>query len=178
MIRTRLTMLGGVLALALALAACSNGGTSDTGGQAAGGQSSGQNAGASEGASGSGTVSVTSGDLGQMLVDSQGRTLYVFLADKGSKSTCYSECADNWPALTASGQPTAGSGVEGSMLGTTARTDGTQQVTLDGHPLYLFAGDSAEGDTNGQGIGNVWYVAAPDGTPIKGDAGGGNGGRY
>jgi predicted lipoprotein with Yx(FWY)xxD motif len=125
---------------------------------------------------GSGTVTVHEGDLGQMLVDSQGRTLYLFLSDSGSKSTCYSDCASNWPALTTDARPTAGDGVEASMLGTTTRTDGTTQVTFDGHPLYRFAGDTAAGDTNGEGIGDVWYAVAPDGTPIK--KSGGYGGRY
>jgi len=166
-------MVMGVTAFALVQAACSNGSSGSTAnGNAAAGD--GQQGGQTDDVQ---TVSVSKGDLGQMLVDSHRRTLYVFLSDTSSKSTCYQDCADNWPALTTSGTPGAGAGVDASMLGTTRRTDGSTQATFDGHPLYVFSGDSAPGDANGEGIGNAWYVVAPDGTPIK-KAGGGYNGRY
>ena len=114
------------------------------------------------------TVQVESSDLGDIVVDADGTTLYVFLADEGTESTCYEECEDNWPPLTVEGDPVAGEGIDGSLLGTTERTDGSVQVTLDGHPLYFFAGDQAAGDTNGQGVGDVWFVVAPSGEAIQG----------
>jgi len=131
---------------------------------------------------GNATVAVRSTDeYGDVLVDSEGLSLYLFTEDEGSTSTCYDGCADNWPPLTVDGEPTAVSGVT-ATLGTTERDDGSTQVTAAGKPLYYFAGDSAPGDTNGQGVGGVWLLLAPDGSQIGGtdstttttdDAGGG-----
>jgi predicted lipoprotein with Yx(FWY)xxD motif len=114
------------------------------------------------------TVQVESSDLGDIVVDADGDTLYVFLADEGTESTCYEECEGSWPPLTVEGDPVAGEGIDGSLLGTSERTDGSAQVTLDGHPLYYFAGDEAAGDTNGQGVGDVWFVVSPSGEAIQG----------
>jgi predicted lipoprotein with Yx(FWY)xxD motif len=117
----------------------------------------------------SATVSVANTGLGKILVDSQGRTLYLFVQDTGTKSTCSGGCATAWPPLRASGKPTVGGGAKASLLGTTPRSDGKPQVTYDGHPLYLYQGDSKAGDTNGQavnGFGAPWYVLAPSGTAI------------
>jgi predicted lipoprotein with Yx(FWY)xxD motif len=105
--------------------------------------------------------------LGTILTDSDGNTLYVFLADTDGESTCYDECEDNWPVLEARGELEAGDGIDTALLGTTERTDGTQQVTYGGSPLYYFAGDEGAGDTNGQSVGDVWYVVGPDGEPIQ-----------
>ena len=108
-------------------------------------------------------------NLGKILVDSQGRTVYLFKKDTGSKSTCSGECAVDWPPVTAKGRPTAGSGVTASMLGTTKRSDGSQQVTYDGHPLYRYEGDQSAGDANGQGLvafGAAWYSVSPGGSQI------------
>lgn len=113
-------------------------------------------------------VEVASSDLGDILVDPDGRTVYLFLNDTDGESTCYDDCEANWPPLVAGGDPVAGDGVDASKLGTTERTDGTVQVTYGGMPLYHFAGDEAAGDTNGQEIGDVWYVVAPDGSPVEG----------
>ncbi len=171
--RTRTLVLLGGAPLALVLAACSNGsGGSGRGGNAGGGQ-------VSHGAAA--TIEVSKGILGQMLVDAQGHTLYVFETDTNGTSSCYGQCASMWPALMTDGSPTAGTGVMGGTLGTAARTDGSTQVTIDGHPLYTFSGDSAAGDTKGEGIGGVWFVASPTGTPLKAGSGtsgsnGGNGG--
>lgn len=112
-------------------------------------------------------LDVAESELGSILVDAEGRTLYVFLNDSGGESTCYGECAANWPALETDGEPQAGEGVEASLLGTTEREDGTLQVTYNEMPLYQFAGDEAPGDTNGQGIGDVWYVISVEGEPIQ-----------
>jgi predicted lipoprotein with Yx(FWY)xxD motif len=129
----------------------------------------------------SATVSVANTGLGNILVDSQGRTLYLFQKDSGTKSTCFGGCATAWPPLRANGKPTAGGGAKASLLGTTPRSDGKPQVTYDGHPLYGYQGDSSAGDTNGQGIngfGAPWYVLAPSGNAIttaSSSSGGGNG---
>lgn len=107
-------------------------------------------------------------DLGEIVVDSEGMTVYMFDSDTqgGDSSTCEGECATNWPAVTADAEPTA-EGIEGE-LGTIEGVDGETQVTLNGWPLYYFAGDSAAGDTNGQGVNGVWWVLTPAGEKIGG----------
>lgn len=99
-----------------------------------------------------------------MLVDAEGRTLYRFTRDTAGSgaSACYGECTVTWPPFTvpADKTPTGGPGVSGE-LSTIVRTDGTLQVTYDGVPLYFFANDVARDDTNGQGLGGVWFVVAP-----------------
>ena len=107
--------------------------------------------------------------LGQVLVDTRGMTLYLFEVETGSASTCYGSCAQNWPPLHTKGAPTAGSGSMQALLNTSARKDGTAQVTYNGHPLYFFVGDSKPGDTHGEGIsafGGSWYVVSPSGAKI------------
>lgn len=113
------------------------------------------------------TLETSDTDLGTIVVDSEGMTLYVFDNDSEGTSTCTGDCAANWPALT--GEVTAGEGVDENLLGTTERDDGSMQVTYDGLPLYYFAGDQAAGDTNGQAVGDVWWVVAPDGEKITDD---------
>jgi predicted lipoprotein with Yx(FWY)xxD motif len=161
----RTTAVAGVAALALVVAGCGGG----SGGAPAGayGGSSGAPA-----AAGSGTASVAlaQSDLGKILVDGRGRTLYRFEADKGTASTCDGACASAWPPLTTADQPVAGAGVSASKLGTAKRGDGTTGVTYNGHPLYTFAGDRAPGQTTGQGsdaFGAEWYVLSAAGTPIE-----------
>jgi predicted lipoprotein with Yx(FWY)xxD motif len=121
---------------------------------------------------GSGETEVESEDsaLGTILVDSKGNTLYVFMNDTSDVSTCTGDCAASWPALIAKGEVKAGGGgdVDESLLGTSARDDGKMQVTYNGHPLYYFSGDQAPGDTNGQGVGGIWFVVSPAGDPIQG----------
>lgn len=111
------------------------------------------------------TVQLADSDLGQILVASDGMTLYLFEADEGDTSTCYDDCAATWPALV-DDAPTAGDGVDGSLLGTTERDDGEVQVTYDGHPLYFYAPDEAPGDTLGQEVGDVWYVVDAEGAAV------------
>jgi predicted lipoprotein with Yx(FWY)xxD motif len=104
--------------------------------------------------------------LGKILVDSRGRTLYLFKKDKGTKSACSGACAAAWPPLRANGKPKAGSGVTASRLGTTRRSDGKPQVTYNGHPLYSFVMDTKPGDTKGQGFtafGARWFAVSPSG---------------
>ncbi|MCC5575434.1 phosphatase PAP2 family protein [Microtetraspora sp. AC03309] len=116
------------------------------------------------------TVAVRDSRLGKILVDGRGRTLYLFEADKGTSSTCYSRCATAWPPLTTAGKPQAGNGASPALLGTTARTDHTTQVTYNGHPLYYFVTDVKPGDITGQGVdsfGAKWYVLDPKGKKIE-----------
>ena len=117
----------------------------------------------------SATVKVAHTNLGRILVNSSGRTLYLFKKDKGRKSTCYGQCAEFWPPLKEGGKPKAGSGAQASKIGTTRRRDGTRQVTYNGHPLYLFAQDTRRGETNGEGIkafGARWFAVSPAGTQV------------
>ena len=115
------------------------------------------------------TIAVaTNAKLGKILVDGRGKTVYVFAADTGHDSTCYTYCAQFWPPVLTAGAPLAGAGATASRLGTTARTDGTTQVTYSGHPLYYFYVDSP-GDANGQGLdgfGGLWWVVSPSGAAI------------
>ena len=160
----------------LLLAACSNdngsGGASGTTGPSSPTETSPPPASESPSSGGGGETEVEAEDspLGTILVDQKGNTLYVFLQDTGDTSTCTGDCATTWPALIAKGEVKAGGGggVDESLLGTSARDDGTMQVTYNGHPLYYFSGDQAPGDTNGQGIGDIWFVVSPAGDAIKG----------
>jgi predicted lipoprotein with Yx(FWY)xxD motif len=122
------------------------------------------------GGSGKASVALASSKLGKILVDAKGRTLYLFEADKGSTSMCNGACASAWPRLTTGGKPLAGAGVSARKLGATKRSDGTTEVTYNGHPLYTFAGDSAPGQTAGQGsdaFGAEWYVLSAAGNKIE-----------
>jgi predicted lipoprotein with Yx(FWY)xxD motif len=112
------------------------------------------------------SVGTASTALGTILVDSQGRTLYLFTHDSGSTSTCTGACATAWPPLTSSGAPTASSAANASLLGTTKRADGSTQVTYAGHPLYRFVKDVSPGQTNGQGVtafGGSWFAVTAAG---------------
>lgn len=115
-------------------------------------------------------INVAMTRFGDVLVDASGRTLYLFVADKGTSSACYGSCAQIWPPVVTKGAPQPGAGVSGSLLGTTQRTDGSVEVTYAGHPLYYFISDKKAGDTTGQavdGFGGPWYVVAPSGAAIK-----------
>jgi predicted lipoprotein with Yx(FWY)xxD motif len=101
--------------------------------------------------------------LGSYLVDSKGMTLYIYTKDTPNTSNCYGSCATAWPPLLTNGAPTAGNGVDASLLSTTTRTDGTTQVTYNGWPLYYFVSDKAAGDTSGENVQNVWFVITPAG---------------
>lgn len=97
--------------------------------------------------------------LGQVLADAAGLTLYTFSHDQGGTSTCTGPCAVAWPPLTvATGGTVTGPGGTQGKLGTITRPGGGRQITFDGHPLYSFSGDSAPGQTHGQGLDAAWYV--------------------
>ncbi len=108
--------------------------------------------------------------LGSFLTDGQGRTLYVFLKDTMNTSNCNGGCAQTWPPLTAQAKPSVGDGLKADLVGTIQRQDGSMQVTYNGHPLYHYAPDQKPGDTNGQGIGGVWFVVTAEGNPMNGAA--------
>ena len=122
-----------------------------------------------EQADASATVQVRSHpDHGDILAGPDGMTLYMFDQDtKGDPtSTCYDSCADAWPPLTVTDEPTAGEAVS-AQLETFERDDGETQVMAGGWPLYYFANDDAPGDANGQGAGGVWWVLGPAAEPIR-----------
>jgi predicted lipoprotein with Yx(FWY)xxD motif len=103
------------------------------------------------------------------LVGNGGRTLYLFEGDKNGKPSCMGSCAMSWPPDLASAAPQAGSGVSRALLGTVHRSDGTTQVTYNGHPLYYFQGDMSPGSDHGQGVkafGADWYVLGANGSKI------------
>ena len=119
---------------------------------------------------GAATVNVAEvGTFGQALVDAEGRSLYLFTNDtqNSGTSSCTGECLVNWPPLFTDGEPVAGEGVDAAMLGTITLPDGTSQVTYNGWPLYYFQKDTAAGDTNGQGVGGVWFLVTPAGEMIE-----------
>jgi predicted lipoprotein with Yx(FWY)xxD motif len=141
---TRITFLAATAAVSLtafAVTACGGAGTNATGSAGPPKTPDGRSA----------TLGVANnGDLGKILDDSGGRTLYLFAKDTGTKSACTGACASAWPPLRASGKPIVGAGASASIVGTTPRSDGQRQVTYKGHPLYTYSGDRNPGDTNGQ----------------------------
>lgn len=111
-------------------------------------------------------------DFGPILVTEEGMSLYVFMSDTqdAGTSVCTEGCAGVWPPLTVDGEPVAGESLDQTMLSTITRDDGSMQLTYNGWPLYLYTGDTAPGDTTGQGITDeygLWYLIGPDGEPIQ-----------
>jgi predicted lipoprotein with Yx(FWY)xxD motif len=113
-------------------------------------------------------VGTTETELGEVLVDEAGLTLYGFTEDTDGVPTCEDACADAWPpVLVDSAELPAG--LDAEVYSVVERSDGTFQLVAGEWPLYRFAGDAAEGDVNGQGTGGVWFAAAPGGSLITGD---------
>lgn len=126
-------------------------------------------AGAATARRGAGTVHIEKVSVGKVLVTSSGRTLYVFGPDARKTPTCAGSCAGVWPPLLASHKPIAGPGVKKSMLGTVRTKSGRLQVTYDHWPLYTFSGDTAAGQTHGQGVvsyGGTWSAIAATGKTL------------
>lgn len=120
---------------------------------------------ANDGESAAGIVlEVASTDDGDIVVDADGRTLYLFVPDERGDSTCYDTCESNWPIVPA--VTAVGDGVDASLLGSTTRTNGDVQATYNGWPLYYFAGDAAPGDANGQGLNDVWWLVDTAGDAV------------
>jgi len=162
-------------ALALGIAAAGCGGSSSSSAAPASGTNASSGSSGAYGYGGGGgsstsssavTVKTASSPLGTILVDQDGKTLYLFEADSTNKSNCSGSCLSLWPPVMTNGKATAGSGVTAGMIGTAT---GSSQVTYAGHPLYWFSGDSAAGDTNGEGLtdfGGAWYAVSPAGKAV------------
>ena len=115
------------------------------------------------------TVSLRKTNLGLILVNARGHTLYLFAKDRNAKSSCNGSCARFWPPLLSRGKPTAGSGVKTSLLGTTRRLNGSMQVTYNKHPLYTYALDKQAGQTKGEGnslFGAKWWAVSAKGSAV------------
>jgi predicted lipoprotein with Yx(FWY)xxD motif len=163
--------LGALLSTGLLAAACGAAATSSST-PAAGTTHTASPAGGTPSASAPAAATViktTSGSAGAFLTNGSGRSIYLWTKDTMNKSMCSGACAGAWPPVTANGSLTAAGGVAAKDLGTITRSDGTKQVTYDGHPLYYYAGDSGAGQTNGQGsdgFGAKWWLISPSGASI------------
>jgi predicted lipoprotein with Yx(FWY)xxD motif len=159
---TRIPLITSLLAVgsALAVAACGGTGraTTSSGTRTASGARS-------------ATVQVRNTTLGGILVDAQGRTLYLFKADSAVASACEGACAEAWPPLLAHGNPSVGGGANASLVSTIRRPTGALQLTYNGHPLYVYVADHKLGDVNGEGVtafGAPWYALSPAGNEVSG----------
>ena len=117
----------------------------------------------------SATVSLRKTNLGQILVNSKGHTIYLFAKDRNGKSSCSGDCARFWPPLMSRGKATVGPGLKASLLGTTMRAGGSRQLTYNRHPLYTFSGDMRAGQTTGEGYfvyGAKWYAVSAKGRMV------------
>ena len=105
-----------------------------------------------------------------ILVDSNGKTVYTYAPDgTDTTSKVTGGLRQAWPPVTATGSPTAGTGLDASKIAVFPQSDGGMQVAYNGHLLYTFSGDSKPGDANGQGLGGIWYVLGTDGNKIDTD---------
>jgi predicted lipoprotein with Yx(FWY)xxD motif len=162
--------VGGAVGVAVLAAACSSAGSS-TPASSPTGTASGAAAGGSASASASGGTVITTAtsSAGTFLTSSSGRAIYLWVKDTGDMSQCSGACAGAWPPVTATGSVTAAGSAKPSDLGTITRSDGTKQVTYDGHPLYFFSGDPGAGTATGQGsdaFGAKWWLVAPTGSDV------------
>ena len=165
--------VGGAVGVAMLVAACSSGSSSSTAAPASSSAAAAapSSAAASSSASGSGSTVITtaSSSAGTFLTDGSGRAVYLWVKDTGDTSACTGACAGAWPPVTATGTVTASGSAKASDLGTITRSDGTKQVTYDGHPLYYYAGDSGSGMASGQGsdsFGAKWWLVSPSGSDV------------
>ncbi|WP_166843831.1 hypothetical protein [Isoptericola sp. BMS4] len=165
----RAVALAAACTLAGALAACSDGGP---GGGYGGGGADEEPGGTASDA----TLATADSDLGEIVVDGEGMTVYYFSNDEpgSGESACTDDCLAAWPPVHADGEDPQVDGVT-AEVGTITGNDGELQVTLDGRPLYLYAQDARPGDVTGQGVDDVWWVVAHDGAEVTkaSDSGGG-----
>ena len=168
-------LLVALFSAAVMVAACSSGGgggaaTTAPSASASEAPSASADASASASAAAGAEIALADSSLGQIIVDGEGKTLYMFDPDTAGTPTCYDDCATAWPPLLAddAAAVTAGTGLDASKITVVDRTDGGKQVKYGNWPLYYFANDAAAGDTNGQGLNDVWWVVGADGEPIKG----------
>lgn len=184
---TRAAFAAGTVALVATLAACGSSGSGGSSATAAAASSAGMSTSsagmstsAAARAAGGATLTVATTSLGKVVVGPNGHTVYRFDKDtKGSgKSACTGQCVSLWPAVTTTGMPTD-TGIVGKV-GTITTAGGKKQVTLDGWPLYYYAGDTGGGDVNGQGVLGIWWVLSSSGAKMTASPGGGSstGGGY
>ncbi len=188
-ITTGLAAATGLLSLGL-LAACNIGsygqgqnGTPASTSPSASAQANGQGAAA---ATTSGLSTSDVGNLGTVVTDQDGRTLYLFTNDSRdpSSSSCSGGCAQKWPPAVVGQDRVRVSGIDTGLLGTTTRPDGSKQITLNGSPLYRFSGDAKAGDTNGENVGGTWFAVTAQGEKVTtqgsndSNSNDGNGGSY
>jgi len=169
--RTKLVAgVGGALAAAATVAACSSAASSTAAAPAASPTgASPAAAGGSAAASGGTVITTAKSSAGTVLTNGSGKAVYVWTKDTGDMSNCSGACAGAWPPVTTTGTATAAGSAKASDIGTITRSDGTKQVTYDGHPLYYFAGDSGPGTASGQGsdgFGAKWWLVAPTGSDV------------
>ena len=160
--------VGGAVGVGLLVAACSSGSSSAAAPAASSPAAAGSSS-AAAGASGATVISTATASGDTFLTDGSGRAVYLWVKDTGSTSVCTGACAGAWPPVTATGTPTASGSAKSSDLGTTTRSDGTKQVTYDGHPLYYYVGDPGAGTATGQGsdsFGAKWWLVAPSGSDV------------
>ncbi len=115
------------------------------------------------------TIKLADSRYGRILVDASGRALYLFDADKGPMSTCYTACAAAWPPFIVTQAPAAGPDLAQALTSTTVRNDGSRQVTYNGHPLYYYTGDHGPGEVNCEAVvefGGGWYVVDGQGNRV------------
>lgn len=112
------------------------------------------------------SVRVARTKLGRILVNGQGRTLYLYMKDRGTKSACSRRCSQVWPPATVSGAPTGGPGVAAAKLTTTRGADDRRQLVYNGHPLYTLTADVRPGQINGEGFLGTWFVVSAAGDRI------------
>ena len=163
--------VGGVVGVALLVAACSSGTSSSTTATPLSSSSSPAPAPAvsSGSASGATVITTASSSAGTILTSGSGRAMYLWVKDPSGTSYCSGACAGAWPPVTSTGSVTAVGAAKASDLGTITRSDGSKQVTYDGHPLYYFVGDSGPGVAKGQGsdgFGAKWWLVSPSGTDV------------
>ncbi|GIG20260.1 lipoprotein [Cellulomonas chitinilytica] len=172
--RTRSAFIVSVVSAlgALALVGCSSGSDSGSGDEAVtSSPTSEESETPSAAAAAMGTdLGTAETSLGTIVVDGKGMTAYYFLKDTKDSGTsaCADQCAAAWPAITTESDTPDVGGVT-AEVGTIPTADGRKQITLDGRPIYTYAQDMAPGDVNGQGVNDVWYVIAPDGSEMDND---------
>ena len=173
LMKRKITMfIAAAATLAIVLIAAGCGSSSGSSPYSSGPYGSAVKGNAPNGSAGGTKVGVGSSALGRMIVDSRGRTLYLFEKDKNRHSACFGQCATYWPPLLTHGKPVARVGARQSLLGMTRRANGSRQVTYAGHPLYRFVQDRKPGQTNGEGsqaFGAGWEALSPAGKKIETD---------
>ena len=171
--RLHAAVIAALAASALVVAGCGSASSSSSGtataASAATSSTSSSTAASSSDESGREEIGMAKGSIGTYLTADKGRSVYLWVADSGGTSACSGACAKFWPPVETKGKPKADHGVNAALLGTTMRSDGSEQVTYKGHPLYYYLPDRSKGQTTGQGndgFGAKWWLVAPSGAAI------------